>query len=616
MPQTRSSGDSTSLSEDGADAIAASAKTTKRKGKNKREKSPIPAKSRKGNNPELQNKSTTDSELEIDNDVLELPSTSGCQGEDQTQVCKQTQQLSNLANKDQSMIPHNSDGQPISDCNNVGLQKNAVSDLDEQQIQRIVTSGMPALLKAMREDPEARKILTEGLRIGEQSGGGTTSRVVLMQGGQPINQTTQNTAGNMSQTSPGLVNTDSQVIASTSVNESDTSELLVFQRCLSREAQPDSAGADISLTAEDMSNPLNSSDETDKQLVMDRFVMSDNSQISDMSHRPVVDAGRPVARTSNEGDQRDKVQQAQQRSRQRARDTAREAENAQVQLLHPPGELAVVDPELINQQLSQLRMQSATAQPKRSVTFSSQVAVAGDSEAGNLSDCDSDDDYHIYAHVDEKVVQTIQNGEFIELNKVAPTGIVDDDDDKLQLVNAEGKIGVVQGSRALPQINNYQQWQAAFRVFSAIYQKAFPTKGIELLEYEHNIQNAARHYIWSNVAKYDRMFRKRMAKYHFRRNPKSWADKYSKAWDFELQEKLAKPYLLFNTKQSGGNNPQPSTSAASSGNAKKDICLFFNKTGKCRYGNKCHRDHRCLHCGKQGHAMINCHKLKNKDNDK
>lgn len=308
-----------------------------------------------------------------------------------------------------------------------------------------------------------------------------------------------------------------------------------------------------------------------------------------------------------------------------------------MQLLQPPGESQFENlHDQVDKQLSQLRLQvteggvqADQCTPKRSVTFSEQVQVCGGASANRTcsktldnSDEESDDDYHIYAHVEDKLVMAVKAGEFVELHQLAPRDTIEfPDEEKLQMVNRDGRQYWTPSENPPPKITNYPQWQAAFRVFSAIYQKEYPEKGVELLEYEHNIQNAARHYIWANVAKYDILFRRRMARHHNKKTQKSWAKKYCKAWDFELQEKLGKTYNLYPSSTPQSNTAQgPSTVATGTTDnftpRKREICLVFNKTGKCKFGSKCHRDNRCLNCGKLGHGMVNCRKLKKDSNDK
>lgn len=635
MPKTRSSGESSSLSNEVAGAIAASPMTTKTTKKCKAKSSDNNA-GRKKSLIEKTASSNQESE-DVQSDGSAVPEPRGSLGSPLA-----TNQDGGLVRKQKTRTPVNlqvnqdnvTDGNHcpeivLQEVDNTATPSVAPVVMDQGQIDMMITRGMPALLKAVREDPEMRKLFTEGLKTGEDSTPQSAStqinsRVVVVQGGKAVDASARRSGMEVDH----LDKQSQGVMSNESAPASYDSEVTLYERCLEKESEQQIPAVDEFNGVEEASNVLNSSDETDRQLILNRFVGNVNSEetvgfdIADTQQRSVVDAGRQ--QSACERDRRDPNQQdrrARERSRERATDAVRQAENAQVKLLHPPGELnqSTDIAEQVDKQLSQLRLRVAPntgPKARRSVTFASQIATAGGSTVSgqSLSDDDSDDDYHIYAHVDPKLVLAIQQGEYIELNKLAPHGCVDlDNEGKLQLVNSGGKIGVVSGDRAPPQITNYQQWQVAFRVFSAIYQKAYPEKGIELLEYEHNIHNAARHYVWHNVAVYDNLFRKRIARHHNKKTQKSWGDKYSRAWDFELQEKLGRPFNVYQ-KPVTQTNVLP-TPGASPG-TKKEICLHFNKTGKCRYGAKCHRDHRCLHCGQKGHGMVNCYKLKGKDEHK
>lgn len=602
MPRTRSSAESSSLSEgEVSDAMTASNLSTNNSNVLRKRKAESASKQTK-NSKKKSKRTCSDDEVSLNPDCDDLDGDLGSPGPqtvDQSNLTAGSGQSEAAGQTPQSVIQAN--------------------PLDPQQIQMIVAQGMPALLRAVREDPETRQLFVQGL-----------TGVANATAPATINVTNTACVRDKGQTSRKQGNNPDRDNSSHNSNvESVDSEVFLFHRCLQKEP-----GLNPASVNDDASNVLNSSDETDRQLVLERFVTQsaeghesinpDNSDsIADMRPRSVVDAGREQDnRGTNKSNNRQKSGDTanQDLARNRARDAVREAENAQVRLLHPPGERELNIEQRIDQGLRQLRVNAAPVQagpsykPKRAVSFASQVAVAGSSNSELSDDDDSDDDYHIYAHVDDKTIEAIKAGEFVEINKVAPNATVEvADDGKLQMVNVDGKIGVEAAARNTPSIGNYQQWQSAFRVFSAIYQKAFPGTGIELLEYEHNIQNASRHFIWPNVAVYDRLFRKRVARKFKKGKKVSWADKYAKAWDFELQEKLAKPYNLFSPRGNGGSQPANNTSTPTT--QKREICLFFNKTGKCRYGSKCHRDHRCLNCGARGHGMVNCYKLKKTDDD-
>lgn len=227
---------------------------------------------------------------------------------------------------------------------------------------------------------------------------------------------------------------------------------------------------------------------------------------------------------------------------------------------------------------------------------------------------DSDDDYHLFAHVDDKLVTRIKEGWFVELSKLLPKSkiVVDDEEDNFAMVNRDGRMYLSRATpnhdkEQLPSINSYSKWQTAFRIFAAIYSKEFPNKGAELYQYQHSIQKAASKFYWDNVYNYDILFRKRMAKHHPR---KSWALRYDTAWTFELMDKLprqdpsAAGYVVpDNYTQSGELNKGHSPNMNNKG---KKYCGLLNKTGKCKYGKLCRFEHRCYFCHKKGHGIVSC----------
>lgn len=614
MPQTRRATESSSLSEgESSDAMTASQGATKPNKKRKGANTDRKAKCRRDNNDKVAERVDLAVDPDIDNldDDIQTGAEQQAAGSSSAMVSKQTRRKhDDLSDNRQAHTA------VTGEINSVLLSQESAPGrstieqesamLDPKQLELIFSKGMPALIKAVREDPEARRMLAEGLA------GGTavpTSSVTVTNTACVLQNRKQ---GNVAQ-----VTVANEALDQTQSVNSD-SDVTLFEPCLQQENPTNQP-----LNSDDSMNALNSSDETDRQLIMDRFVQANQSGgeiLSDVHQRSVVDAGREQERSNKQGQPSRATADHQSKAKDRARDAVRDAENAQVRLLHPPGENVNITQEQVEAQLNQLRFQAtmgATAtelpmpcKPRRSVTFASQAPAAGSYVAQHFSDDDSDDDYHIYAHVDDKTIAAIKKGEFVELGKVAPDGSLDiDDEGRLNMVTKGGRVCVESADKAPSNITNYQQWQSAFRVFSAIYQRAFPDKSLELLEYEHNIQNAARHFIWRNVATYDRMFRKRVARRYLKGKRISWAEKYARAWDFELQEKLTKPYNLFNPKGSTGTSPTPGTSGTAQ-QGRKEICIYFNKTGKCRYGNKCHREHRCMNCGARGHAMINCFKLK------
>lgn len=45
---------------------------------------------------------------------------------------------------------------------------------------------------------------------------------------------------------------------------------------------------------------------------------------------------------------------------------------------------------------------------------------------------------------------------------------------------------------------------------------------------------------------------------------------------------------------------------------KRDPCWRFNRSGKCKFGNSCTFDHRCIGCGALDHGQCDCKQRKDK----
>ena len=124
-----------------------------------------------------------------------------------------------------------------------------------------------------------------------------------------------------------------------------------------------------------------------------------------------------------------------------------------------------------------------------------------------------DADYQLVAaHVDEGTQRKIENGEFVEFSKLLPRHKSPEEDQRMQMVNHNGRAYYVPASEfERTEINSLFRWDQAFRVFSDIYARRYPEKSTELIQYNHIIHTAASITSWDNVASYDREFRRHMA---------------------------------------------------------------------------------------------------------
>ena len=127
---------------------------------------------------------------------------------------------------------------------------------------------------------------------------------------------------------------------------------------------------------------------------------------------------------------------------------------------------------------------------------------------------DNDDDFfHITCHIDTSLREKIQNGEFIDLEKLLPKehGSSLSDDQRLELVTREGMTYFAPAQDKTVKINSLRKWEQAFRVYAAIYTDKHPDRASEIWQYVYCINLAAGSYQWENVSFYDVTFRHLMA---------------------------------------------------------------------------------------------------------
>lgn len=205
--------------------------------------------------------------------------------------------------------------------------------------------------------------------------------------------------------------------------------------------------------------------------------------------------------------------------------------------------------------------------------------------------------HHVSAHVDDNMRTKIQRGEFVELEKLLPKDHFKENGQKVKVTNCEGETYYIpQGGDPHQQgIFGYKKWAKCFRIYAEIYASANPTKAGEIFQYMDSIENAANLYVWENVARYDDLFRRQMAKFPHR----EWSKKYKDMYEAEMKEQLAVRAVLNSVKkQSANTGKKPLTG----------VCWRFNKHGKCDLGAACTLDHKCDVCGKFGHSRVNCFK--------
>ena len=182
------------------------------------------------------------------------------------------------------------------------------------------------------------------------------------------------------------------------------------------------------------------------------------------------------------------------------------------------------------------------------------------------------------------------------------------DDQKLQLVHRDGFAYFVPAQSAA-KVNGVRRWEQAFRIYTAIYSQANPSRAAEIWQYVHTINIAASTYTWDNVYYYDVTFRQMMAQ-----NPhRSWAKTYTQMWHLAMREHLPRNGGNFRSFSSVSFNGGKSPAAGSGSNGKNfkkkpKYCWGHNRVGGCKDGAKCKFIHRCSYCDSGDHAKHACPK--------
>lgn len=301
------------------------------------------------------------------------------------------------------------------------------------------------------------------------------------------------------------------------------------------------------------------------------------------------------------------------RARARATTVVREAENAKATLLKPPGENSVI-----------------IEQVNKTQDLAVQKVVRPDLEVPAGVDDDEHDKFRhafkidqefssLTARVNPEIKRRIEQGQYINLQRLLPKFKVDpnDDHDKYRMVSKDGYSYFVDDRESsnkedgLP-INSIARWDQAFRVFSAIYLEANPKKVSEIAEYTQNMHKWAATYPWQRVYNYDILFRQLVEK------------KPTRPWDvihfsyfmgqFGENINLAQSHRVPSGPMANLSAPAGNGGGAQAGFAlnKKDCCFRFNKTGKCKFGDSCNWKHKCYLCGLSNHGFNTCRFRKNK----
>ena len=199
----------------------------------------------------------------------------------------------------------------------------------------------------------------------------------------------------------------------------------------------------------------------------------------------------------------------------------------------------------------------------------------------------------IGGHVDEALRVRIVNHEYIDFARLLPKDRLSrEEDNRMELISKSGSMYfvLVADREVNGSISNFTRWEQAFRVYSNIYTRTYPTRVTELIQYNHLIYTASLSFIWENVYRYDKEFRLHMSNYPQR----NWGIILQQVWSVYLKDRVS----YHRSDESGPKSAK-----------RKEICKHFNK-GKCTNGFKCSYDHRCLNCGKFGHSAHICRNKK------
>ena len=206
-------------------------------------------------------------------------------------------------------------------------------------------------------------------------------------------------------------------------------------------------------------------------------------------------------------------------------------------------------------------------------------------------------------HVDEVTLSKIKKGDYVDFGKLIPKDrILAIEENRMELIMKGGHTYYVPVSEST-EINSFNKWEQAFRVYANIYVKFNPHRSAELIEYNHVIHTISLSYPWENVYLYDKDFRIHIAKHPER----SWSIILQQAWSLRLRERT-NHLAAGNHNHNGRHSGEISNVKTKGGGSIDDYCRRYNK-GRCPFGSGCRFEHRCQYCHKFGHGILNCHKL-------
>ena len=223
---------------------------------------------------------------------------------------------------------------------------------------------------------------------------------------------------------------------------------------------------------------------------------------------------------------------------------------------------------------------------------------------------DDDSFFHVTCHLDPTLRVKIARGDFVELERLLPKQRGFSDENRMNIVQKDGKAYFVPVQNNGSKINSVRKWEQAFRIYAAVYSEANPSRAAEIWQYVHVINIAAASYVWDNVSYYDTTFRHLMAQ-----NPgRSWSKIYNQMWNIAMREPLLRtnngaPYFGSNNNNQGSYNGSRKLSQNTSGGKRKPkYCWAHNRGSTCKDGKNCKYIHRCSFCDAGDHTKNVCAK--------
>ena len=208
-----------------------------------------------------------------------------------------------------------------------------------------------------------------------------------------------------------------------------------------------------------------------------------------------------------------------------------------------------------------------------------------------------DENYLVVGNfIEDHIRERIENGEYVDFSRLLPRDrLLAEEDNRMEIVNRNGKTYFVPAVDMDPSgITNFSCWEQAFRVFSKIYTRRFPSRASELIQYNQVIYTAALSFTWENVYLYDRDFRLHLSRFPNR----LWSVILQQAWTMRLKD------------HNQGTQGSSSKGGRGGKSRKDNICWRYN-SGHCTYGGSCKFEHRCAICNKFGHGAHICRKANN-----